>query len=368
VQPDGSGRIEPRGLDYYDRLVDGLRERGVRPLPTLYHWDLPQPLEDAGGWPVRDTAERFADYAAVVADRLGDRVDAWATLNEPWCSAFLGYAAGIHAPGRREHDGAYAAAHHLLLGHGLAAQRLRGSAAVGIVLNPAPVRPESPEATDAAQAVDAIQNRLWYDALSRGEYPADLLQMAAVLADETVVRPGDLDLVAGSLDWLGLNYYFPIRVAVGDGVAARRADAYPGAPDCRFVPRPPLTAMGWEVDATGMDEVLEDAARRFPGVPLLITENGVAYDDAERRQDGSVDDRDRIGYLLDHIAAVERARAGGADVRGYVAWTLLDNFEWAEGYRKRFGLVEIEPETVDRRPKASYEWYAQLVHAGGLIP
>src|SRR5215210_67283 len=340
VQPSGSGRMEPRGLDYYDRMVDGLRDRGIRPLPTLYHWDLPQPLEDAGGWPVRDTAERFADYAEVVAARLGDRVDTWATLNEPWCSAFLGYAAGIHAPGRREPEAAYAAAHHLLLGHALAAARLRDGAAVGIVLNPSPVRPESPDAEDAARAVDAIQNRLWFDALSRGEYPADLLRLAPVLADEQTVRAGDLDLIARSLDWLGVNYYFPIRVAVSDGDAPRRADAYPGAPNCRFVPRPPLTAMGWEVDASGLEELLVGVSRQFAGIPLLVTENGMALDDLDRRIDGSVDDPDRIAYLRDHIAAVQRARAAGADVQTYIAWTLMDNFEWAEGYRKKFGLVE----------------------------
>jgi beta-glucosidase len=340
----------------------------VRPLPTLYHWDLPQPLEDAGGWPVRDTAERFAEYAGVVADRLGDRVEAWATLNEPWCSAFLGYAAGIHAPGRREHDGAYAAAHHLLLAHGLAAERLRGDASVGIVLNPSPVRAESPEAEPAAAIVDAIQNRLWFDALADGRYPADLVDLAPVLADDRVVRGGDLDVVAGSLDWLGVNYYFPIRVTAPDGAEQARPDAYPGAPPHRFAPRGPLTAIGWEVDATGMEEVLVRVSGRFPGVPLLVTENGIALDDRDRRDDGTVYDRSRCDYLLDHIAAVERARASGADVRGYVAWTLLDNFEWAEGYRMRFGLVEVEAGSLARRPKASYEWYAQLVHAGGLIP
>jgi beta-glucosidase len=368
IQPTGSGTVERRGLAYYDRLVDGLLSRGVAPMVTLYHWDLPQALEDAGGWPVRDTAERFADYASIVAERLGDRVDAWATFNEPWCSAFLGYAAGIHAPGRREPDAAYAAAHHLLLAHGLASRRLRDNAGVGIVLNPAPVRAESPAAEDAAQAVDAIQNRLWFDALSLGEYPADLMRIAPVLADEQIVQAGDLDLVGGSLDWLGVNYYFPIRVAVGEGDSARRADAYPGAPDCQFAPRPPLTAMGWEVDPTGLEELLLDVSRRFPGIPLMITENGIALDDLDRRSDGSVDDPDRITYLREHIEAVERARAAGADVRTYVAWTLMDNFEWAEGYRKKFGLVEVEQETLRRLPKASYDWYAQLVHAGGLIP
>jgi len=370
VQPEGSGRVEQRGLDYYDRVVDGLLARGVLPLPTLYHWDLPQPLEDAGGWPVRDTAERFAEYAGIVAGRLGDRVQTWATLNEPWCSAFLGYAAGIHAPGRQEPDGAYAAAHHLLLGHALAAERLRGDASVGIVLNPSPVRAESPDAEAAARAVDAIQNRLWFDALSAGRYPTDLTELAPALTDDRLVRPGDLDRMAGSLDWLGINYYFPIRVAAAEDAdeTGTRPHAYPGAPAHRFAPRGPLTAIGWEVDAGGLEEVLVRVSHQFAGLPLMVTENGIALDDRDRRDDGNVYDRARMDYLLDHVAATERARAAGVDVRGYVAWTLLDNFEWAEGYRMKFGLVEVEAGSLARRPKASYEWYAQLVHAGGLIP
>jgi beta-glucosidase len=366
VQPDGSGRVENRGLDYYDRLVDGLRARGVRPLPTLYHWDLPQPLEDAGGWPVRDTAERFADYAAIVVDRIGDRVESWATLNEPWCSAFLGHAAGIHAPGRRDAAAAYAAAHHLLLGHALVARHLRGAASVGIVLNLAPIWPETEDAAAAAAAIDAVHNQIWLDPLLDGRYPEDILAMAPGLADAGLVRDGDLDLIAGSLDWLGVNYYSPLRVATGvdeSGASGQRPDAYPGAPPCRFAPREPRTAMGWEIEPKGLEELLVGLGRRAPELPLMVTENGAAFDDAARRDDGSVDDPDRVDYLREHIDAVQRARAAGADVRTYVAWTLLDNFEWAEGYRKRFGLVEVEQETLRRVPKASYDWYARLVHA-----
>lgn len=372
VQPEGSGRVESRGLDYYERLVDGLLARGVRPLPTLYHWDLPQPLEDAGGWPARSTAERFADYATVVAERIGDRVERWATLNEPWCSAFLGYAAGIHAPGRRDPAAAYAAAHHLLLGHALAARQLRGAADVGIVLNLAPVWPEDDDATGAAAAVDAIRNRLWLDPLLDARYPQDLIAMAPNLGDPGLVRDGDLELIAGSADWLGVNYYTPLRVAAGpedDGApSGESVDAFPGAPSLHFAPREPRTAMGWEIEPGGLEELLVSVSKRAPQLPLMVTENGAALDDAARRSDGSIDDPDRVAYLRDHIAAVQRARATGADVQGYVAWTLLDNFEWAEGYRKRFGLVEVEPETLRRLPKASYDWYAQHIHAGGLIP
>jgi beta-glucosidase len=366
VQPTGRGAVESRGLDHYDRMVDVLLARGITPLPTLYHWDLPQALEDAGGWPVRDTALRLAEYAAVVAGRLGDRVRTWATLNEPWCSAFLGYAAGVHAPGRREPAAAYAAAHHLLLGHALAAQAVRSAATaaeVGIVLNLAPVRPE-PGADPAAVAfVDAVQNRIWLDPLVHGRYPDVLREHVA-----PAVQEADLDVVRGSTDWIGVNYYTPHRIApaTDDAAAAGQSTAaYPFAPPFSFAPREPLTAMGWEIDATGMEEVLLDTARAAAGVPLRVTENGAAFDDAVRDDDGAVDDQDRIAYLREHLAAVERARAAGAPVHDYIAWTLLDNYEWAEGYRKKFGLVEIEGESLRRVPKASYRWFGARVRAAG---
>jgi beta-glucosidase len=357
VQPGGSGAVNPAGLDYYDRVVDGLCARGIQPLVTLYHWDLPQPLEDAGGWPVRATAERFAEYAALVHARLGDRVSAWATLNEPWCSAFLGYAAGVHAPGRREPDAAYAAAHHLLLGHALAAEALGGA---GIVLNLTTVSADEPEAEDAARFVDAVQNRLWTDPLLHGRYPEDLLAAVPVLADPALVQDGDLGHVQGSAGWLGVNYYTPFRVTVGQAAAAVGQDsaAFPFAPPFGFAPREPRTAMGWEVHPDSLEELLVDLSRRAPELPLWVTENGAAYPDQARAADGSIDDVDRVGYLRDHLAAVQRARDAGADVRGYVAWTLLDNFEWAEGYTKKFGLVEIEPGTLRRVPKTSYRWLA----------
>ncbi|MGN6132334.1 MAG: GH1 family beta-glucosidase [Nocardioidaceae bacterium] len=369
VVPDGAGRVEPRGLAYYDRLVDGLLERGVAPMATLYHWDLPQPLEDAGGWLVRATAERFADYAAHVHKHLGDRVHVWATHNEPWCAAYLGYGSGRHAPGRREGGDAHRAAHHLLLGHGLAAARLHeaGADAVGIVLNLTPVWAERPEARDVADGVDAIRNRVWLGPLVDGAYDERLLEVAPVLADADVVRDGDLALVRGSADWLGVNYYTPSRVDLDDGTApADGGDAgteeFPGVDGFRFVAREPRTAIGWEVEARGLEELLVGTARRT-GLPLLVTENGAAYDDTALAADGSVDDQDRIAYLRDHIEAVRRARSAGADVRGYVAWTLLDNFEWAEGYTKKFGLVHVDRATLVRTPKRSYRWLADLVHA-----
>jgi beta-glucosidase len=365
VQPTGSGRVESRGLDYYERLVDGLLAAGVRPFPTLYHWDLPQALEDDGGWPVRQTAERFAEYAGLVADRLADRVVHWSTMNEPWCSAFLGYAAGVHAPGRRDPEAAYAAAHHLLLGHALGRAAVRAvnpSADVGIVLNLAPVWPERDAPAAVGDLVDAIQNRLWLDALAEGAYPRVLTASSPSLSSQGVVRDDDLALVRGSADWLGINYYTPLRPASGSedtGAVAQTSRAYPYAPLFRFRPHEPLTDMGWEVDAAGMHAILLRAAERLPGVPLRITENGAAFADTAVTSDGSVEDADRIGYLHGHLAAVATARAAGADVRDYFAWSLLDNFEWAEGCRRRFGLVRVDPLTQDRVPKASFHWYAQ---------
>ena len=368
VQPTGTGAVNPPGLDYYDRLVDALLERGIRPFPTLYHWDLPQALEDAGGWPVRETALRFADYAGAVARRLGDRAPAWSTMNEPWCSAFLGYAAGVHAPGRREPEGAYAAAHHLLLGHALGRDAVRAEvpgAEVGIVLNLVPVRREDDGDPAAADHVDAVQNRLWVDPLADGTYPSVLTAATRALTPAGVVRDGDLDSVRGSADWVGLNYYTPFRIGAGvesDAVGQASA-AYPYAPPFVFRPRRPRTDMGWEVDATGMTDVLRATAERLPGIPLRVTENGAAYPDAHRTGEGQVDDGDRIEYLRMHIDAVERARAEGVPVADYFAWSLLDNFEWAEGYRKTFGLVHVDPVTQDRTPKTSYDWYAERVRA-----
>ncbi len=362
VQPTGSGAVEPRGLDYYERLVDGLLDRGIRPFPTLYHWDLPQPLEDAGGWPVRETALRFADYAGVVADRLGDRVTHWATMNEPWCAAFLGYAAGVHAPGRREPEAALAAGHHLLLGHALGREAVRqvtSSALVGIVLNLAPVHLEPDGDPAAADVVDAIQNRIWLDPLSAGCYPDVLIAASAALTEAGAVQAGDLDRIRGSADWLGINYYMPFRITASDGAHPPRA--YPFAPPFTFSPRPPLTDIGWEVDPVGMTEVLLRAADRLPGVPLRVTENGMACADQDVDAAGRVHDPDRIDYLAAHLAAVEDARALGAPVLDYLAWSLMDNFEWAEGYRKTFGLVAVDAQTQQRTPKASYDWYAERI-------
>jgi beta-glucosidase len=363
IVPAGTGRVETRGLDYYDRLVDAALARGVQPTGTLYHWDLPQALEDRGGWLDRGTAEAFADYAMVVHDRLGDRVPVWATHNEPWCAAYLGYSAGIHAPGRKEGGAGHRAAHHLNLAHGLAAARLHAAGAtdVGIVHNLAPFWPETPEAAGAADELDAVRNRIWLDPLVDGAYDEGLLRVAPELADPELVRDGDLALVQGSADWLGVNYYTPFRPTLADsGLEAHpEVEAYPGVTPVSFVVREPRTDIGWEVDPSGLEQLLVETHQRT-GLPLVVTENGAAYPD-DALVDGGVavvDDQDRIGYLRDHIAATQAARAAGADVRAYIVWTLLDNFEWAEGYTKTFGIVHVDPSDQNRTPKASYGWLA----------
>jgi beta-glucosidase len=373
IVPDGGSEVNKLGLDYYERLVDGLLERGVTPMATLYHWDLPQSLEDLGGWLVRDTAERFADYAVAVHDRLGDRVRLWATLNEPWCSAYLGYGSGRHAPGKQVGGEAHRAAHHLMLGHGLAAARMHegGAESVGIVLNLTPVLAETESAAEAADGVDAIRNRVWLGPLVDGEYDAGTLRVAPVLADPELVRPGDLDLVRASADWLGVNYYTPARVAQateelvsddtgGDGDLA----AFPGVEDFRFAPRHPRTDMDWEVHADSLERLLVDTHHRT-GLPLVVTENGAAYVDKTVLPDGSIDDADRIDYLESHLAAIDAARDAGADVRGWLVWTLMDNFEWSHGYTKTFGLVSVDRDDLRRTPKRSYHWFADLVRRRG---
>jgi beta-glucosidase len=292
---------------------------------------------------------------------------------EPWCAAYLGYSAGVHAPGRREGGAGHVAAHHLLLAHGLAAARLHeaGVDDVGIVLNLAPFWPEDPDDAQlvaVTDQVDAVRNRVWLGPLVEGRYDDGLLAVAPELADPGVVRDGDLALVRGSADWLGVNYYTPFRTAEpGAADAHPEADAYPGVAPVSFVVREPRTDIGWEVDASGLEELLVDTHRRT-GLPLMVTENGAAYPDDVLATDGSVDDQDRIAYLRDHVAATERARAAGADVRAYIVWTLLDNFEWAEGYTKTFGIVHVDPADQTRTPKASFHWIAQHISGSAATP
>ena len=351
VIPGGTGPVNQPGLDFYDRLTDELCVRGIAPHVTLYHWDLPQVLEDAGGWTVRSTADAFAAYADVVARRLGDRAATIATLNEPWCSAELGYWRGEHAPGRTDRDAANAAGHHLLVAHGLAVPAIRAAAPgvpVGIVLNLEPKRPASTHPLDleAASVAHDLYN-LWYlDPIVGRGYPPNGPRALGWRRNE--VRAGDMDLVAAPIDFLGINYYTSRTV---------RSQLLPPLTPATA---PETTALGWEVDPDGLLEVLELVRSRTGDLPLYITENGAAYavDPADRTHDP-----ERTSYLRRHVAAARTAIERGVPLRGYFAWSFLDNFEWSEGYGPRFGLVDVDFETQERRIRDSGRYWASL--AGG---
>ena len=371
VRPDGSGPVNPRGLDFYDRLVDELRSRDIEPVVTLYHWDLPQALEDRGGWTSRETAESFAEYASVVYGRLGDRVTTWTTLNEPWCSAYLGYASGVHAPGRTDPGAAFAAVHHLLLGHGLAARALRaaGATTVGITLNPASVSPADPDDEGdvaAARLVENLQNRIFLDPLLRDGYPDEVREHMARFTDLGFIRDGDEQTIAGTVDLLGVNYYAPTYVRARPGASG--SAAMPGTEGIDFLPPTgPVTDMGWLIEPSGLTRLLTWIGTDYPGVPVLITENGAAYpDQLSPEEGGRVADGDRIAYLEGHLRAAHVALSHGVDLRGYLVWSLLDNFEWAEGYRKRFGIVYVDYLTQRRVPKDSARWYREVIRRNGL--
>ena len=353
ILPLGRGRVEQRGLDFYDRLVDGILERGLEPFATLYHWDLPQALEDEGGWVERDTVRAFVEYADVVTGRLGDRVHSWATLNEPWCSAHLGYTNGEHAPGRSDRGLGLQASHHLLLAHGLALPEMRRNApdsSHGIVLNLNPAYPatDSEEDLAAARRFDGFFNRWYLDPLFAGSYPQDAWD--GYEKDVPEVRPGDLESISTPLDFLGVNYYSRALVTDGEGEWPRVGWS---------APREKVTQMGWEVYPRALRELLVRLKRDYPVPDVYITENGAAYPDT--LSSGTVYDQERIDYLEGHIAAVEVAVAEGVPVKGYFAWSLMDNFEWAHGYDKRFGLIHVDYETQVRTLKESARWYRRRV-------
>nr|WP_104819117.1 GH1 family beta-glucosidase [Kitasatospora sp. MMS16-BH015] len=357
VVPQADGRVNPAGLDFYDRLVDGLLAAGITPFPTLYHWDLPQAQQDRGGWPERSTAERFGEYAAVVGERLGDRVTHWATLNEPLCSAWIGHLDGAMAPGLTDLTAAVRASCHLHLAHGLAVQALRATvpgAQLGIVNNLSTIEPAGDSEADlaAARRADGHVNRWWLDPVLGRGYPADMVELYGV---EIPLKDADLATIAAPLDWLGLNYYF--RQIVTD-------DPTGPAPYARQVtgPGPEFTAMPWEVHAPGLEQLLLRLTHEYGARRIYVTENGSAYEDTPAA-DGSVQDPERTAYLELHLAACARAVAQGAPLAGYFAWSLLDNFEWAYGYAKRFGLVHVDYPTQRRTVKASGHRYAELIRA-----
>jgi beta-glucosidase len=370
IQPGGRGPANERGLDFYRRLFDALLEAGIEPHPTLFHWDLPQELQDAGGWPARETAQRFGEYAGIVFDALGDQVRNWLTLNEPWCASFLGYGMGRHAPGIHDGRQAVAAAHHLMLAHGLAVSRLRATrpgSEIGIVLNVEPhlAASDSPEDVAAATLADGLHNRIFLEPVLRGRYPDDVLDHLATRVDLGHIHDGDLAVISAPLDVLGVNFYRPTMIAARSEPAPGGWTAWPGDEMTEAVPQErEHTAMGWPVVPEEFENLLLRLGAEYRGLPLIVTENGAAYDD--RLERGVVRDTERIAYLDSHLHALHRALEAGVDVRGYFVWSLLDNFEWSEGYSKRFGIVYIDYETLERIPKASARWYSRLIGRNAL--
>jgi len=368
IQPDGRGPVNQKGLDFYQRLCDGLLERGIRPAATLYHWDLPQALQDDGaGWQNRDTAERFAEYAAILYDGLGDRVAWWVTHNEPWVAAALGHRLGIHAPGIRDLAAELRTSHHLLLSHGLAVEAYRSTglaAPIGITLNLMPTYPQHDTHEDRRAAIlsDGYTNRWYLDPLFRGTYPADMLEYFAARLRLDWIRPGDVEQMARPTDFLGVNFYSR-RVV--------RASAAGEAAEFAWVVRSegttgiPTSDLGWEMTPETLLELLVRLKADYGSPAILITENGCALNDTVGG-DGKVHDPRRIEYLRTHLAALEESIARGVDVRGYFAWSLLDNFEWAEGYGPRFGITYVDYATQGRIPKDSARWYADVVRRNGL--
>lgn len=383
VQPDGKGPANQAGLDFYRRMVAGLREGGTLPVATLYHWDLPQALEDVGGWTTRDTAERFAEYASMVADALSDGVGMWITLNEPWCSAWLGYGIGVHAPGHADMDMAALATHHLLLAHARGTEALRRAtkAPVGIALNLGSKVPASSHELDvaAARKADGNLNRVYLDALFKGAYPEDMAELfPGRRRSLDVVQPGDLAAISRPIDFLGVNYYSRNVVADPGRLQEAREAGYfvypsrPGGPAPRVrdgvvVGRPDLerTAADWEVDAGGLTDILVRVRDEYTHLAVYITENGAAEHDYVGT-DGVVHDQARIRYLEQHVQAAKDAIDQGVDLRGYFVWSLVDNFEWALGYSMRFGMVWVDYPTGKRTPKDSYRWYRRVISENGL--
>ena len=363
IQPQGRGPVNQAGLDYYRRLVDGLNRRSITPCLTLYHWDLPQPLQDAGGWADRDVVGRFTEYAGIVFEALGDQVPMWLTLNEPWVVAWMGYGTGKHAPGIADEAQALAATHHLLLAHGGAIEAMRstgsGDARLGITLNltPASAAGDDPADARAAALADGNSNRLFLDPIFHGRYPQDMVEHYGPVSDFSFVRDGDLDTISTEIDWLGVNYYFGNRV-----------EADPNDPDRGFVVLPPegdKTAMGWPIQPATMTSLLERLDNEYTKLPIYIIENGAAFYDYVDPE-GGVDDWERVEFLHAHFRAAHAAIEHGVNLRGYFVWSFLDNFEWSFGYAKRFGLVFVDYGTQARIPKQSAHWYSDVIRNNGV--
>ena len=377
IFPDGAGRLNQAGLDHYKALLDALAERGIAGTATLFHWDLPQALQDQGGWASRDIALRFADYAAAVGEALGDRVERWITLNEPLVVSHLGYRVGIHAPGLTDSRAAAAATHHLLLGHGLATAALRAAvpgAQVGITLNLTPVL-VAPNANGSADLLerarlvaDATHNGVFLEPLLYGRYPEHA--PAAIVPPAELIRDGDMAAISAPVDFLGVNYYRPQHLRAGDpaNLRLREFEPVPGIEGgvVEYYPQEmELTNMDWLIDPDGLYQLLVQLAADAPGLPLYITENGRAAEDYLNPA-GRVDDLERVKYLHQHLEACARAVRDGVDLRGYYVWSLLDNFEWAYGYQKRFGIVYVDFATQRRIPKASSAFFARVASENAI--
>lgn len=371
--PQGDSVREERGFDFYNRLINALIEAGIEPMVTLYHWDLPQALEDQGGWANRLIVDAFGDYATACAEAFGDRITTWITLNEPWCVSWLGYSNGVHAPGKKDFNLAIAASHHTALAHAAAARAIRKvcpNATVGLTVNMNNIHNESPgdqDVNDFAALNDSNLNRWWIDAFSTGQYPKNLIEIYGDRVNG-LIHPGDAELLEVQTDFLGINYYC-------DGfVRSPRPEDKP-AIEGGFMPFPQrvdgsaptelaqnLTAMGWVVTPVGLGELVKRVHRDWPQIPyIVITENGSSYDDV--KVNGQVDDIERTAYLVAHLRSLQNAINDGAPVKGYFAWSLLDNFEWAEGYAKRFGIVHVDYDTLERTPKTSFKKYQEVIAA-----
>jgi beta-glucosidase len=372
--PNGDEVREERGFNFYNDLIDALIEAGIEPMVTLYHWDLPQKLEDAGGWANRETVDAFAKYAKACAEEFGDRVNNWITLNEPWCVAWLGYSIGVHAPGKKDHALAIAASHHTALAHSAATRAIksiRPDAQVGLTVNMTNHNLENPENVDLVVLnglLDSNINRWWIEAMLYGRYPDNILDYYGQPLRE-VFLPGDNELLKCSPDYLGINYYSDSFLR--NPLAADLANSEPGifpfpqkgnnAPPAHLADS--LTAMGWVVTPEGLGNLVTRVHRDYPEIPyLMITENGSSYDDVVEA-DGNINDTNRTSYLVRHLQSLQKAVAAGVPVKGYFAWSLLDNFEWAEGYAKRFGLVRVDYKTLERTPKLSAKKYKEIIAA-----
>ena len=366
--PSGTGEVNPEGVAFYRDLAGRLRDNGITPLATLYHWDLPLALHEQGGWLNPDSVAWFAEYAAAAKEALGDLISMWITLNEPWCSAFLGYSSGVHAPGITDAASSYLAAHHHMLAHHNAVSAMRATNPqpadrIGIAPNLIPAWPasQSPDDVRAAAAIDTVQNLQFLDAIFFGTYPELILEYHERFGLSDLIDPADLAAVRQDIDFLGVNYYNVNTIRYEAGVPAD--PWWPGTDEAVLLPpEGPLTAMDWGIEPEGLKWTLLRVAERHPGIPLYVCENGAAYPDVVSA-DGSIHDPERISYLERHLAVLGEAIAAGADVRGYLVWSLLDNFEWSFGYDKRFGLIRVDPDTLERTIKDSGYWYRDFVAA-----